>query len=115
MLALLGFFWVQHSMQADKYLISPEKKNIFDTLIKFFVALFAVLYVMMSIQVLMKYREKRKICSLTNCIFSSCSLIMLYFCFWVGNNLSEDKVRYWRDFNKTCQAIESTLDNTSVF
>ena len=101
-------------MEGDKYLISPEKKNIYDVLMKFFVLLFIVLYVIMSIQVFMKYREKRKICSLTNCIFSSCSLLMIYFCFWVMRNIGEDKVRFSRDFDKTCTAIESTLDNTSV-
>ena len=115
MLALLGFFWIQHSMQGDKYLISPEKKDIFRAMMKFFVILFIILYLIMSAQVFMKYREKRKICSLTNCIFSSCSLLMLYFCFWIGENIREDKVKYFKDFNKTCFAIENTLDNTSVF
>ena len=115
MFSLLGFFWIQHSVAQDKYLISPEKTDNFNMLMKVFIGTYVILYVVMSCQVFSKYREKRKICSFTNCTFSTVSLLIIYFSFWFLKTTYSDKTRYETDFNQSCDDIAYNLDNTSVF
>ena len=82
---------------------------------KAFLITFVALYVIMSGQVFMKYREKRKICSFTNCTFSMVSLIIIYFSFWFLKNTFIEKTRYVADFDKSCEDIGYTLRDTSIF
>jgi len=115
MLALLGIFYIQHHVASHKYLISPEKKNVLMIIAQICLVLFSVLYIVMSGQVFCRYRTKRKICSFTNCIFSSVSILIIVFSVWILRIVFTDRRKYTIDFEQRCEDIQQILDNTSAF
>ena len=115
MLVLLCIFWIQHSVAANKYLMSLERQEALQLLSDVCLLAFVGIYLVLSCQVFMKYRIKGKVCTFTNCTFVSVSALIIYFSIWILGTVYSDRDRYVADFSQSCADIQFSLDNTSVF